>query len=197
VAKANQWRHEANENKAKVAELEARLAEAQAKQEQAKASDIESVAKEVAGEDASPEVVKRILEAAKKMAPSEDLQAVKVLKQKLEEQHEEQSFNRDLNQTLAKFPELKGHETELKELAYAEGNEKIPLRLLAYQLKEDLNLSPAPPSAEGKSSKPPVNEEPDYASMNEKDIAGLTDVELDKFLEWQTKGLKQRTGVRL
>lgn len=199
VAKANAWRHEANEYKSKAAELEAKLAEANKAIEQAKVVDLDARAKEIAGEDASPEVVRRILEAAKEFAPkqepNEDMSSLLELKKQLEQQKEEQSFQQDLNQTLAKFPELKGHESELKELAYAEGNEKTPLKFLAYQLREDLNLSPAPPSAEGKSASPAVATEIDFENLSEEEVKNLSDEDTDKLIKWQQAGLKKRTGI--
>lgn len=200
VQKANAWRHEANEAKARAAELERQVAELRAAQEQAKANDLDAVAKEIAGDEASPEVVKRILEAAKKVAtpePNEDLRSVIALKQKLEEQAEEVGFQKELSQTLSRFPELKGHEVELRELAYAEGNEKVPMELLAYKLRDELNLNPAPPSAEGKASQARAEAEPDYANLSEKEIAAMSDDELDRYIAWQKKAVHKRTGVRL
>jgi len=198
VAKANAWRHEANEAKAKAAELERQVAELRQAQEQAKANDLDAVAKEIAGEDASPEVVKRILEATKRVnAPSEDMKSLLALKQQLEEKKEEQGFQEELSKTLSRFPELKGHEADLRESAYAEGNEKVPLELLAYKLRDDLNLSPAPPSAEGKAVQAKSVAEPDYANLTEKDLSDMSDADVDQFLEWQKKQVHKRTGVRL
>lgn len=198
VAKANQWRHEANDAKAKVADLERQLAEAKTPQQQT--DELDAVAKEIAGTDASPEVVKRILEATKKFhAPqqSEEVKSLLGLKQKLEADAEESAFQKDVSSVTTRFPELKGHETDLREMAYAEGNEKIPLELLAYKLRDDLNLSPAPSSAEGKASKPTQAAEPDFANMTEKDVADLSDSDLDRFIAFQKKGLHKRTGMRI
>jgi len=200
VQKANAWRHEAQEAKAKAAELEQKLAALQASQEQAKANDIEAVAKEVAGEDASPEVVKRILEATKRMTKTEvpdEYKSVLALKQQLEAQAEEAGFQKELSQTLAKFPELKGHENDLKETAYAEGNEKVPLELLAYKLRDELNLASAPPSAEGKAAKAQVAAEPDYSNMSDSKLKDMTPEQIDAYIDWQAKGLKARSGVRI
>lgn len=197
VQKANQWRHEANEAKAKAAELERTVAELRASQEKSKADDLDSIAKEVAGEEASPEVVKRILEAAKRTAPQQDISPLLALKQELDAQKEEQGFQRELTQTLSRFPELKGHEAELREAAYAEGNEKVPMELLAYKLRDELNLSPAAPSAEGKASQARTEAEPDYENLTDKDVANMSDEEIDKFIAWQQKSLQKRTGIRL
>jgi hypothetical protein len=203
VQKANAWRHEANESKARVAELEAKLAEVQAAASKAKESDIEAIAKEVAGDDASPEVVKRILEATKRLVksdaqsvPSDDIKSVLALKQRLDEQAEEAGFQKELNQTLAKFPELKGHEADIRETAYAEGNEKVPLELLAYKLRDELNLNAAPPSAEGKAPKVESHQAPDFANLSDKDISAMSPEDLDAFIAWQEKKLKTSTGVR-
>jgi hypothetical protein len=200
VSKANAWRHEAAEAKAKAAELERQVAELREAQEKAKASDIDAVAKEIAGEDASPEVVKRILEAAKKAAtpePNEDIKAVLSLKKQIEEQAEEAAFQKDLSTVLAKHPELRGHEESLREIAYAEGNERIPLDLLAYRLKEELNLTASPPSAEGKSSQAKSAPGPDFANMTDEQLEQLSDADMDKFIEWTREGFRKRTGVRL
>ena len=196
VQKANQWRHEANEAKAKAAELERQVAELRAAQEKAKEADLDTLAKEIAGEEASPEVVKRIL-AATKPKPTEELQSVLALKQKLEEQAEEAAFKQDLSTVLAKHPELRGHEESLREIAYAEGNERIPLDLLAYRLKEELNLTVAPPSAEGKSSQAKAAPGLDFANMSDDELDKLSDADMDKYIEWVKEGMRKRTGVRL
>jgi hypothetical protein len=196
VSKANQWRHEANEAKAKAVELERQVAELRAAQEKAKEQDLDAIAKEIAGDDASPEVVKRIL-AATKPKPTEELQSVLALKQKLEEQAEEAAYKQDLATVLAKHPELSGHEESLREMAYAEGNERIPLDLLAYRLKEELNLNGAPPSAEGRSSQAKATPGPDFANLSDEQLDQLSDADMDKYIEWVKEGTRKRTGVRL
>lgn len=200
VSKANAWRHEAAEAKAKAAELERQVAELRAATEKAKADDLDAVAKEIAGEEASPEVVKRILEAAKKVAapePNEDIKAVLSLKRQIEEQAEEAAFQKDISTVLAKHPELRGHEESLREIAYAEGNERIPLDLLAYRLKEELNLTVAPPSAEGKSSQAKAAPGLDFANLSDDELEKLSDADMDKYIEWVKEGTRKRTGVRL
>lgn len=200
IKKANAWRHEAQEAKAKAAELEQKLAEMQAAGEQAKANDIELIAKEVAGEDASPEVVKRILEASKKFSRPEvpeEYKSVLALKQQLESQAEEQGFSRELSQVLTKFPELTGHEADLKEAAYTLGNEKIPLDLLAYRLRDELNLSAKPPSAEGRAAQAASEPELDFGNLTDAQLEKLSDQDLDKFIAWQREGVHKRTGVKL
>jgi len=182
VTKANAWRHEANEYKAKALELERQLQELKDKPN---AEDLDALAKEVAGEEASPEVVKRILSAAKKLAPKAADPELAALKGQLREQLEQQGFERELKTTLAKFPELSGYESDLKEVAYAEGNERIPLELLALKVREDLNLSQRPPSSEGKQRQAKTEPEPDFENMTEDDIAKLSPEDTDRLIEWQ------------
>lgn len=199
VQKANEWRHEAQESKAKVADLERQLAEAMTAPKGEQADDLDALSKRIAGEDASPEVVKRILAAAKTLSsnePNEDMKSLLALKGSLEKQNEEASFQRDLDKVLSKHPELKGHESELRETAYSEGNERIPLDLLAYRLKDDLNLTASPPSAEGKSRQAATEAAPDFDGMTEEQMSALTGADLDGFIEHQRKGARKR-GLRI
>lgn len=191
VSKANAWRHEAQEAKAEAETLRARVAELE-KSKAPTEPDLKAIAKEIAGEDASPEVVERLLSKVKDLIPkgsSEDLEAIRAAKAEIDakrvEAEENAKWNSELGETLKTYPELKGHEESLKELAYAEGNEKVPLKLLALQYREDMNLKDAPPSAEGKSKQVSAEAAPDYANMTETDLAKLDGPGMDKFLEWQ------------
>jgi hypothetical protein len=202
VQKANQWRHEAQESKAKVADLEAQLAATRSASEQKVAvDDVSPIAKRIAeAHGASEDAVREIIIEARKgmkIEPSEDMKAVLNLKATLEKQAEEAAFQQDLSAVLAKHPELKGYEQSLRETAYAEGNERIPLDLLAYRVKEDLNLHSSPPSAEGRGSQAQSAPEIDFNNLTEAQLNDLSDADMDKFIAFQREGLRKRTGVRL
>lgn len=202
VSKANQWRHEAQEAKAKADALQKELDGIRSKPPAEQAADLDALAKEVAGEEASPEVVKRILGAFSKLAPksevaSEDVKSVLELKRSLERQTAEGLLAKDLDETLSKFPELADHREELREAALAEGNERIPIRLLALQLRDDLNLSPAPPSAEGKGRAAQQEAQVDYDALTPEEIEKLSPEDMDKFLDAKSRGIKKRTGARM
>jgi hypothetical protein len=123
-----------------------------------------------------------------------EIEALRSVKVKYEADAEEAAFREDLSKTLTEFPELKGQETGLKELAYSQGNEKVPLRLLALQLRHELNLDRTPQKTAEAAGSPPKAEAVDYSEMSEDRLRSLSDEEFDKFIRWQEDSARVRLG---
>lgn len=95
---------------------------------------------------------------------------------------DELRYRSDEDSVLGKFPELKPYAKDLKEMAYTEGNESIPLDLLALKLRHELNLTDSVAPAEG-SRTPPSGKPRDLDDLSEDDFAKLSDKELDRLIE--------------
>ena len=89
---------------------------------------------------------------------------------------------------------LREHANVREAIVQARDDEHGHKHLVAYCVPQH---DPAPPSAEGKSAKPAAESKPDYENLTEKDIAGFSDAQLDRYIAWSQAGVKKRTGVRM
>jgi hypothetical protein len=97
-------------------------------------------------------------------------------------ENDEILYRKDEETVISKFPELNAYRSDLKKLAYADGNESVPLEYIALKLKSDLNLGEKPASSESATSAP-SGKAKDFDNLTEEEFANLSDAELDKFMK--------------
>jgi hypothetical protein len=201
VGKHNEERHKRQEAEARAAEAEKKAAdlEAQIAANTSKpADDVDARSARLAEKlGIEPELAKAIItETVQPNALSEELQAelktAKEYRLKAEarerELNDEVFFNRDFDALAKEFPELANRKEELKELAYSEGKNHIPLRDLAIVYMHDNPTRPGRKTAE---SPVPMKKDAegngvlDYENITEEQLDAMDGDEFDKYLAWQ------------
>lgn len=182
--KFHEVRHELQTAKQENKELRDRLAAIEAGKSAAPQSeeDINQMAEKY---DLKPEVIADLVSlAAKRATPAapKDLEErlAKIEAERLKAE-DEARYRSEQDDVLNRFPELKPYSKDLKQLAYSQGNESVPLEYLALKLRHDLNLTEAVAPAEGASA-PPAGKVRDYDNLSEEDVAKLSGEELDRYI---------------
>ncbi len=180
AAKFHETRHELQAAKERAKELEAQLEAAKAAPVAAQPDD--EIVKVATKYGLDKEVVSDIVRLSKSDGSTKELQErlARIEAEKLKSE-DEAKYRNEEGETLSRFPELKPYAKDLKEMAYAEGNERVPLEYLALKLRHDLNLTESVAPAESPSS-PPAGKLRDMTNLSEEDINGLSGAELDRFI---------------
>lgn len=182
ASKFHETRHELQAEKERSKRLEEELAAERASKSKPAEDKVSEVAKR---HGLDPAVVADIVA----LMPKGDDSSVKAIEEKLAaieadkaKTADELRYRTDEDSVLGKFPELKPYAKDLKELAYTEGNESVPLEYLALKLRHELNLADSVAPAEGAQT-PPAGKARDLDDLSEDDFAKLSDKELDRLIE--------------
>lgn len=184
AAKFHETRHELQAAKEKAKQLEAELEAAKAAKAEPKAESDDEIESVATKHGLDKTVVADIIGLTRRPDPkAKELdERLSKYEAKVAKAEDEARYRNEEAETLAKFPELKPYAKDLKEMAYAEGNERVPLELLALKVRHDLNLTESVAPAEGASA-PPAGKARDLTNLTEDEIANLSDAEMDKFIK--------------
>lgn len=190
-----------------AAELRAQIAGNANKPTTEGSDDIKATATQIAEEfGLKPEFVEKFTSTIVKIAekrnvlPQEitaQLASLKQAEAKAQEvahaAEQETGFTNEFSDVLKDFPDLADHKEALKELAFTEGNEKIPLRLLAlgylHDNKPGRTTAEAPVQTKEKAG---VDDVLDFENMTEDQLKGLSGEKFDLYMTWMEKQGRKR-----
>lgn len=184
ASKFHQTRHELQAKEKELEEWKAKVAALEASKSESKPQeDDEEVSKVAEKHGISKDVVKDIASLARPKAKPDA--ALEERLSRIEAERElladAERYRNEESAVFEKSPELKAYAKDLRELAYTEGYEAVPLELLALKLKADLNLGAAPKPPEGASA-PPAGKPRDLDALTDEDISKLSPADLDRFI---------------
>lgn len=197
VNKFNETRHELQEAKAKIAELETALQTKGPTPTKAEEGDIRKAVTalaEEAGLDTefltkfADIIIEKTKGSEKKEVISADvMETLKQFQSERAEMLEAKAFDADFAAVIKEFPELADKKDEIKEIAYTEGNERIPLRALAITYRHD-NPTMTPKKTAESGNQPGAGRDAgeviDFDNVTEAQMKD-PNFPLDKFLEHQ------------
>lgn len=217
VHKFNEQRHELQDTKKALAERDAKIAELEKTLSskdggkpttQEEVSDIRKTAKAIAEKHGlDEEFVSEFADAMVKLAKtdrnvlpkdiSDKLAVLDTLQKERAEQTEERMFNDDFDKVAKEFPALADKKDSIKEIAYTEGNERIPLRAIAIQFLHD-NPVPQPKGKTAEDGQPGAGRDAgeviDFDHVTEEQMKD-PNFPLEKFMEFQEKKEAKARGA--
>lgn len=200
VQKYNEERHKRQEAQAREKALEAKLAE------NTSPLDLDETVNKLSEKwQVDKQFVRDMLESTARMASKsespfskQELAELRTIKAKMDEQAELTAFEQDFAGVAKEFPQISAHRDKIKELAYTEGYERVPLRSLAIEFAHDQGLFEKGRKTAEKATTGTerTGETIDFDNLSEDQAKNLNDEQWGKYLDYQdAKAKKQRGGL--